>query len=206
MKIGGWDLAVLRGVLLLLVLSLGISSACLAASYYFWDRMEKEHQQNSRKLASVRNQYQTVDEEERIIEEYLPRYEVLARAGVIGIEERLNWIESLRGAARDLELPAVRYSLGSQVEHAPLFPIPNGKFQLYASEMSLEMGLLHEEDLFRFLGELDRRAGGLFSVSECTIVRGQDAFLETPDAQNLQAQCALLWYTLRLPESARNRT
>jgi len=74
---------------------------------------------------------------------------------------------------------------------------PNAPAALYASGMKLEMRLLHEEDLTRFLEELRRLAPALILVRRCAIERRPHAM--DADALRdglLRADCLLDWITL----------
>ena len=67
--------------------------------------------------------------------------------------------------------------------------------------MHLRFGMLHEEDLPRFLDALARRGGGYFTVDDCVVRRLKpldDANLTQVEAK-LTADCNLRWLTVRPP-------
>ena len=201
MRLADVDWAVLRGALAMLVVALVTGGGALAGGYHFWDRMQKEYRAKNTELVSVRSRYQSIDEEERLIELYLPTYRTLEEQGIIGREHRLDWIEALREASRDMKLPGLRYSIDSQTAYKPEFPVETGAFEVFASNMTLDLGLLHEGDLPDVLRRIDGRAPGLYSVSKCTIARAVPELGRDPTKANLRALCDLRWYTVRRPES-----
>ena len=69
--------------------------------------------------------------------------------------------------------------------------------------MRVQLGLLHEDDLFRFLDTLAQRALGKFSVERCTLRRAAPAVQTDPAKPNLEAECELLWLTIRQPGEAK---
>jgi hypothetical protein len=195
------DWRLLRGALVLLTASLVVSAVVVVGSYQFWDAMDRTYRRESAKLLSIRSRYQTIDEEERLIEIFLPRYQALEARGVIGREQRLDWIETLRTASADLKLPELRYSINTQNEYQADFPLQTGAFQVYVSEMTLDLGLLHEGDLPALLDRLEHDATGLYRVSRCSIDRIREPVGLDPTQPNLRAACTLEWLTVKQPES-----
>jgi len=194
------DWTVLRRPLIILVVSVAVSTAFVSAAYYYSTDVQSLHRKEARRLILSRARYLTLDDEKRLIQEYYPQFEELTKQGRIGEEKRLNWIESLRQVAAVLKLPSLKYEIGAQSEFEPDFPIASGRFGVFVSEMTLTAGLLHEEDLPRIFQQLERKAAGLFSVSSCRVTPTQAVFQSNPTKPNLEAQCQLRWYVVKLKE------
>ena len=197
MKPGAIDWKVMRGSLAGFLLALLASGALFAGGHWFWGGQEARRAGNARVLGEIRNRYRTLDDEERLIRALLPRYRELAAQGVIGPERRLDWIEALRAAARQLQLPELRYSIGARQRIGGDSAPGTGSVQVFRTLMELELGLLHEADLPRTLAFLERHARGLYSVSGCRIERAEPRFLHLGTAVNLRAACVLAWFTVR---------
>ena len=199
MKLDQIDWSVLRNALILMGISLAISSGLLGSSFHFWEKMDRMYQRERSALFGVRAQFQNIDEEEKIIEEYLPLYRDLESKGIIGQERRLDWIDTLRQASQQVQLPTLRYVIDSQSVHQPEFLVPGGSFQIYSSTMQLDLGLLHEGDLNTLFAELDANATGLYTVFKCELSRNhrQREFVKRADATNLRASCGLHWLTIK---------
>jgi hypothetical protein len=195
------DWRVLRGALVLLLFSVSVSAVLWWVSHRFWEDMERTYQREHNALVSVRSRYQTIDQEEERIRALMPAFSELQERGIIGREQRLDWVETLRRAVEELKLPSLRYAIDSQQPYEPDFPVPvGGSFRPYASTMTLDLGLLHEGDLPALLDVLERSARGLYSVADCRIRRTRPELGRDPRESNLQAQCRLRWLTVRLPE------
>lgn len=203
MKFDQIDWSVLRNALILLLISIAISGGVLSSSFYFWDKMDRIHKRERSALFGMRAQYQNIDEEEKIIQRYLPLYRDLQSRGVIGQERRLDWIDTLRQASQRVELPMLRYAIDSQNIYRPEFVVPSGTFQIYSSNMRLDLGLLHEGDLETLFADLDANAVGLYTVSNCDLRRNhrQREFVKRADATNLKAECGLRWLTIKQPRA-----
>ena len=195
------DWGFLRGSVVTFVVAVGISVSLVLGTYYFSHEMQSLNSKQQARLATVRAQYQSLDELKHIIASYLPQYEAMWETGLIGPENRLNWIETLRDAAARIELPSLSYSIASRTKYIPTFPFEKEEgFNVYASNMILNMGLLHEADLPALLQELDDSARGLFSVRDCSLTRVADEFHRDPTRKNLNAVCGLMWFTVDMPD------
>ena len=192
------DWSTMRGTVIGFAVCVVLAGAMLAASMYFKDKMAREYRDNHARFRAASQQYLAVDEEERIIDEFYPEFVRLYRAGLLGRERRLSWLETLREAGASIKMPELSYKLEAQREAAPDYDVVLGGYRLYASPMNLNLGLLHEGDLLRLFDALDRDAMGQYTVRECEFVMsGGDVVLEA-DAPNISAQCELDWLTVDL--------
>ncbi len=109
----------------------------------------------------------------------------------------MHWIESLEDAGKRIKLPALRYEIDSQSEYSPGYSINTGNFKVYRSGMKLKLDLLHEGDIFQVLNDLDKSAQGIYSVSECELIKRPGEKLEDIKKGNILAECILDWFTIK---------
>lgn len=198
------DWKILRMPLAVLIVC-GVTVVLLVMlSHTFVARASAEFRKVDSQFRSIRSQYRGVDEEKAIIAEYQPRYDRLVLEGVVGRERRLDWVDALRGAARELKLPSLRYQLDTQKAYDSGYSSFGTQSTAYTSLMTLDVGLLHEEDLVRLFDALEKRAPGLFRVSSCSISLAPDAIHTEPTVANLNATCSLDWLTVRPRDAATN--
>jgi hypothetical protein len=198
MKAADIEWSMLRGALIGLGIALVLGISMLAASYHFYESADRSLKRAQSQLRAARAKYRTVDEQEAMIATFYPQYVALEGQGVIGREKRLDWIESLRRADENLKLPRLAYSINSQEPFTAEFPLAGGVYRPYASEMNLSLGLLHGQDLFALLANLDESAQGLYSVQRCNMVRRRDT-PGNPTESHLTSDCQLRWYTIKKP-------
>ena len=199
MKAADIDWSMLRGALIALGIAVVVAGVLLGASYHFWEAANRDLRRANSALSKAEEEYRKLDELEQMIATFFPRFQDLERDGVIGEERRLEWTETLERADEELKLPGVKYTINTQDRFKTEFTVPSGTFQLFASEMNLNLGLLHEGDLFRLLTLLEEDADGLYTVDSCTLTRNR----EEPGAANVahvSTTCKLYWYTIRKPE------
>lgn len=192
------DWTILKGSLITLILCLVIASALVGGSYYFNSKLEKEYKNNKSIFQSISRRYLDVDQEEKVLREYYPIFVKLYNRGIIGREQRLNWIETLRQAGEKVKLPSLTYSIDSQEEYIPGFNINYSGYTLYRSAMELQLGLLHEGDLFKLIDYINRNADGIYTLTECSFRMSSDAIKFEENRANISASCLLYWITINL--------
>lgn len=198
MKLANIDWVTLRGAIAMLCLSLLIGAALLRSSNYFREQMETQFKQYEARFRDVSGKYLAVGDEERIINDLYPRFVELYKHGVIGHEQRLNWVEVLKRVGSESKIPSLNYEIRSREPYSPEFQVSPGAYQIYATTMKLSLGMLHESDLATLLGELDDHAPGAYSVKECTLKRVHKRIERDATRENIKADCDLLWFTINL--------
>jgi len=145
---------------------------------------EVQRKQNVDRLARIA-------EEEREVKEKLDVYARLKDLHIIGEERRLEWADTITRIRAQRELLDVRY----RVEKQRLLASAPGKpanVDFFASTMKVDLALLHEEDLLRFLGDLRASGNAYYSVKRCVLTRtGQAVTGGAVMAPRLQAQCEI---------------
>ena len=101
-----------------------------------------------------------------------------------------------------MRVPRLQYVIEAQEKLDTGVDLRVGDYEVYSSQMRLDLGLLHEGDLVRLLARMHDSVSGLFGVSGCSMTREADPFKQAGDATNVQASCILNFITIRGPERA----
>jgi hypothetical protein len=150
---------------------------------------QADRAQNGQRLARIA-------EEEREVKEKLEVYRNLKHLNIVGEERRLEWADAISRIRAQRELLDLRYRVERQKLLVSL-PGNPGNVDFYASTMRVDLALLHEEDLFRFLGDLRNSGNAYYSVKRCAVTRtGQAASAGTTIAPRLRADCDIDLITL----------
>ena len=183
---------------------IALGATLLAALVMIWysasvlDNAERTRTQREAQLRDARARIQNAGEEKEMIGRYLARYQALAKAGFVGDEQRINWLDSLRLANEDARIFGVEYVIGAQKPYVYAAEFNLGQLVLHESLMHLRFRLLHEEDLPRFFGALGSYGGGFFTVDQCTVRRLRPVEEKDPQVQpNLAAECEVRWLTVK---------
>jgi hypothetical protein len=116
---------------------------------------------------------------------------------VVGEERRLDWVDRINAIKAARKLADVKYGIGPQRPAEYPGIAGGGEVEFLASPMNLELGLLHEEDLFRFIGDLRSALSALVVVKACNIERTAEAGKARGLAPRLRAVCELDLVTIR---------
>jgi hypothetical protein len=142
---------------------------------------QAERTQNGERLARIA-------EEEREVKEKLEVYQHLKRLNILGEEKRLEWADAMTRIRAQRELLDLRYRVERQRVLTSL-PGKPGNVDFHASSMKVDLALLHEEDLLRFLSDLRNSGNAYYAVKRCALTRtGQQAAGATI-APRLRADC-----------------
>jgi hypothetical protein len=142
---------------------------------------QSERRQNAERLARIA-------EEEREVNQKMDVYKQLKALNILGEEQRLEWADAINRIRVQRELLDVRYRIERQklLNSAPGKP---ANVDFFASTMRVEMQLLHEEDLLRFLADLRASGNAYYSVKKCALTRTAQAAGGATMTPRLQAAC-----------------
>jgi hypothetical protein len=142
---------------------------------------QADRQQNAERLARIA-------EEEREVKEKLEVYQQLKQLNIIGEEKRLEWADAMTRIRTQRELLDLRYRVDRQRRIASL-PGKPGTVDFFASTMKVDLALLHEEDLLRFLADLRNSGNAYYSTRRCALSRTGQAATGTAIMPRLRAEC-----------------
>lgn len=153
------------------------------------DRAVAQSQRND-----IDNKLKRVRSEETEIKEKSALFHRISAQGIIGEEQRLEWIELLKAIREKRKLIDLRYELEPQ---RPLEGATGSGFSFFVSPMRVQLELLHEEDLTRFLDDLRSQAKALIQPRSCSLARQGGDRTGGAVATHLFAECRIDWITLR---------
>jgi len=133
--------------------------------------------------------------EEREVRDHVELYQRLKDLRILGEERRLDWIEALTRIRAEHGLLDLRYQVEQQKVLKTLAGSPSG-LELRSSSMNVELALLHEGDLLRFLEDLRNSGNAYYSVRQCTITRAAPAPSTGSIAARLRGACQIDLITL----------
>jgi hypothetical protein len=138
--------------------------------------------------------------EEREIREKLVDYKRLLERGIIGDEQRLDWVDTIGQIKAARRIHDIKYSIAPQKAYEVHGAGPTGgDVEFRVSELKLEMQLLHEEDMLGFLEDLQRQLKTHVMVRSCSVQRldRPGGFERSGVTPRLRAECAVDLLTIR---------
>ena len=129
-----------------------------------------------------------ISEEEREVSEKIDLYQRLKGLNILGEERRLEWADAITRIRAQRELLDLRYSVDRQRQ---LFSAPGkpANVDFFASTMKVQLALLHEEDLLRFLADLRESGNAFYAVRRCDLARTGQPIGGATMTPRLRADC-----------------
>jgi hypothetical protein len=152
---------------------------------------QAERRQNTERLARIA-------EEEREVKEKIDLYQRLKQLHILGEEQRLEWADAIARIRKERELLDLHYTVERQRLLTSVAAKP-GNVDFYASTMKVDLALLHEEDLLRFLADLRESGNAYYAVKKCALMRTGQAISGASMTPRLRADCEIDLITLMDP-------
>lgn len=129
-----------------------------------------------------------IADEEREVNQKLAVYRRLQQLHIIGPERRLEWADAMSRIKASRELLDLRYRVDRQNLLVSM-PGKPANVDFYSSTMRVDIALLHEGDLLRFLDDLRDSGNAYYAVRRCEITRTGQAPTGTSIVPRLRAAC-----------------
>jgi hypothetical protein len=195
MKFGKNDFAKIRGGLLATILAIALGTACVLLSVQQTKSAKLANSTATAADTEFEKKLRQVRNEEDEIRQKSALFSNLQARGVIGEEQRLDWVELLRDIRDKRRLIDLQFEISAQ---RSLDSKPDNSFSFYTSTMKLQLKLLHEEDLTRFLDDLRSQAKALIQTKSCNVSRLHHVTGErSNNLAQLHADCQIDWITVR---------
>lgn len=201
MKLERKDLTRLRAPLGWALAMLALAAGIGLYSYRDLHQATQARQAAEQARQQVEQRLRQVRTEEEDIKSRTQAFLTLQQAGITGDERRLEWTELLRALQQELRIPGMAYEFAAQ---SPLDAIDGVAWGWFASPMQLKLRLLHEEDLLRFLGRLQREARAMIIIRSCRLAPTAGGPTPGESIALLAADCDLQWITLRQTQGKGN--
>ncbi len=193
-----WDWEILRGPIIWVTSALIFSVVFAMMSFQYYQAIQSDYMAKKNLLLIAQQRNAKAIDDSRVLTELLPRFTALEEAGVIGGEQRLDWVDTIRDIGERLKIGSLDYRIEQRFPYEKEDLLDNvGNLKVYASRMNIKMQLLHEEDFLALIEALRHRAKGLFYVESCDISRVQLNVITDGKDPNLITECNLLWLTVQ---------
>lgn len=179
-----------------------LPALCLLAGTVLWATTTMYRTQLDAALEAERQALAGIEQERRELinrrearEQYSALYRELTAGGIVGPDQRLQWVQTLRSSTSSLGLPYVRYSTGPQEVFVAPYLMAGISATVMNSPMEVQLGLVHELDLLRLLDKL-AQSPGLFHVRSCNLERLERNTPPEGNQANLSGSCQLNWFSI----------
>lgn len=193
MKFSMADLKNLKWSLGALVLGLALSGGLVSLSNSYLKQSLKDRETAQKRLTEARAQLGAAENDQENMSAYALEYNALVAQKVIGNEQRLDWMEGLEKLREQGSVLDFKYAIAPQQSYVPNPPVDTGNFQLNRSGMTLQIDLLHEEQLLHLVADMRKELNGWFMLDGCSLSRTGAVDELAP----LKAECTGGWLTMK---------
>jgi hypothetical protein len=201
MKLDAKDFKRLQWAIAFLVIMALIGGGSLWTTHQLKKNSEKTFKEVTAARRDMQAKLARASDEQQELRDKIDRFQQLKAKGYIGAERRLDWIEAIARIKTARRILKLEYELSPQRQvDSTLLPggASAGGFELMASQMRLQLELLHEAELLAFLAELRDTVQALVKVRSCTIERiATGNTIRSGNLAQLKADCVLEWITLK---------
>jgi hypothetical protein len=188
------DLPHIRWSLLTFLVVLGVGASAVYLSQKIADAALRNKNASQQQLSEARNKLNAARDDRDNLSTYAAEYEAWVKHKVIGDEQRLDLIEGLEALRKKERVVDFKYTIAPQAPYTPLPALNSGNFELKQSTMTLQLQLLHEEQLIRFFNSLRSDIKGWFMLDHCAMERATDSAVSSAQ---LKAECSGSWITIK---------
>ena len=178
---------------LALPLAMLVALLALGAGLILWTQHEQRATEQQlvearSERTQARERLTRIAEEEKEVSDKLAVYQRLKSLHILGDEQRLEWADAMTRIRTGRELLDLRYIVERQRLLASM-PGKPANVDFYASNMKVDVALLHEGDLLAFLRDLRDSGNAFYSVKRCQINRTGTAATGASIVPRLRADC-----------------
>lgn len=199
MKFASSDFALIRQNMLAFCMAAIASALVLYTGGKYAEQTRKDHDAALQQLNAARSRLNGAQEDNANMSAYAAEFDKLSGAGIIGEDQRLDWMEGLENIRQQNLVTDFRYNIAPQIPYTPQPAIDSGNLEIRYSEMKLQFDLLHEGQLLDFFAALRGQVKGWYQLEGCTMQRVAAA---GNPAIRITAECTGGWITLKNRSSA----
>lgn len=188
------DLPHIRWSLLTFLIVLSIGAGAVYLSQKMAESANRTQKSVQQQLTDARNKLNAARDDRDNLSTYASEYQAWEKYKVIGEEQRLDLIEGLEALRKKNYVLDFKYSIAPQAAYTPVPAVSSGNYDLKQSTMTLQIDLLHEEQLISFFDGLRKNIKGWFMLDHCSLQR---TTASGGSAAQLKAECAGSWLTIK---------
>lgn len=183
------------------LISIAVATLLIVVSHSWWQTSYNNKFNAEADLNEAKQRYYTAINQKLLLKEFEEKYEQLISSGIVGDEQRLNWVDTIEKITILNKIPYLKYKIDKRQslnsnDISQKYP----GIELLKSNMTLDMQLLHEGDLYTIINNLHKNAKGLFDIKSCAIIRNitqLESLVDSQTDKNFSAKCELNWYTMQ---------
>lgn len=195
----GFNVSLLKTPLLVTFASFLMTAILLIAINLISEKARQDFTQISQAVEIERESLQKRLEANQLYKEYKTSF-LNQFVNGLDLADKLLWIEQLQLQAEQIGLPSLTYNIKSRRPEIELNAGFIDGFGVYATDIEIKAGLMHEGQLLALKDNLHDAGLGLFSFDYCDLKARNQAQLFKPGVANLEVDCRIKWFEIAKTE------
>lgn len=194
------DLGRLKWAISLLIILCAIGGGAVWITMQMQAAGEKAFKESIAARNDIRAKLARARDEQAELRDKIGRFLALQDRGLIGPEQRLDWVETLARIKVARRIHRLEYDFAPQRPvDASILPggAGAGSFDFMASQMRMNAQFLHEGELLGLIDEMRASVRALIQIRSCTLERIPANPGDRSNPAQIKAECTLEWITLK---------
>lgn len=166
-------------------------------------RSEKSSEKSSKetRLQELQADLDGIEDRKEILRRYINRYQNLVDSNVLDLPNAVDVVRHMKEISTERKQNATEFSFSNNEVLAPARTsyTKDSTIGVNVYPLNIEMGMLHDMDMFMFLESLEKRLPNISFPVQC-IMSLEEADFTVANRENMRGSCRIAWYGVRDPE------
>lgn len=154
-----------------------------------------------KKISQLRQDLDGIEERKDILRRHLSRYQSLADRGIIAPPDPADLVRHMKIISQERRQEATQFAFRNSIllgaDRAKY--VADSDVKVSVTPLVLQMGMLHDMDMFMFMQSLGKQVANLSFPVRCTMTRLTEEF-EPRQRRNMDGMCEIHWYAVDDPD------
>lgn len=152
-------------------------------------------------IASVRQDLDSIEDRKEILRRYVSRYQSLVERRVLSLPDSVELVKEMKGIAEERRQNATTFQFDDNARLQPANTVytKNSTIGVDVYPLNVEMGMLHDMDIFMFMESLDDKVESISFPVRCSLILVESEFVVS-NRENMQGACRINWYAVNDPD------
>lgn len=152
-------------------------------------------------IATVQQDLDSIEDRKEILRRYITRYQSLVERRVLSLPDAVQLVKHMKDISTERRQSATKFGFGDNVvlsSDAAVYT-ENSTVGVNVYPLNVEMGMLHDMDIFMFMESLNDRVASVAFPVQCSMQLEQREFA-VANRENMSGSCRINWYAVSDPE------
>lgn len=153
-------------------------------------------------ISELQTNIDSIEDRKIILDRYVKRYESLVERGLVFLPDEVEVVKEMKRIRERGKYQGIDFSFSDKIvlPSDDTVYTKESSIMVNVAPLVLEMGMLHDMDMFMFMESLSEKIPNLAFPVKCSMTLTKDDFVVV-DRENMRGECQINWYSVDDPES-----